>query len=331
MAAVQGSEDWVPLSDLIDIQPVPQSTTVPGHSLPAPVPAEATQHQSPHLLWWVAAYLVSPGLAFICLRVARVIGTLECILGVLAGLTVHVGMVAVLSGTNENPLQPFVVLVMGTSQFIVFTWQYIAGARKGFWSRPVERIWRLSGRLFGGLLGLAIALGVILIVLTGSLEDRIRNRSWRAINDPGMGYAFEVPGDWQLTRPFPEGFHIQFTSDEGSVLFFLRSLHIDSVPEGVNDHKDWMELYFLHYELPIHVESLTPVDCEYGSLIETRYRSDSQDVSTSALVLNFMNYFQDPSHRRIWIATWVAEDEDFFESATYRRIRDSIHVKNYVW
>ena len=129
------------------------------------MPGKPDKHRSPHVGWWVTAYLLSPGLPFVCLRVAKVIGTIECILGVLAGLIAHLGIVAVLVRTNENPLQIFVVLLMGTSFFIVFTWQYIAGARKDFWSQPAKKGWRLAGRFFGGFLGIALALNVIAFLL----------------------------------------------------------------------------------------------------------------------------------------------------------------------
>ncbi len=124
--------------------------------------------RSPAIGLWVLAYFLSPGLAFICLRVGRAIGTVECILGVVAGLIAHIGLVTVLSKTNGEPLQIFITLLMGVSLFTVVTWQYLAGARSDFWSEKAKSQWRIAGRFFGALIGIGIALNIIAFHLTHS-------------------------------------------------------------------------------------------------------------------------------------------------------------------
>ena len=127
--------------------------------------------RSPKTGWWVLAYLLSPGLPFVCLRVGRAIGTIECILGVLAGLIAHVGLVSVLAKTNGEPLQIFITLLMGVSIFTVVMWLYLAGQRAGFWSESAKKQWRLAGRFFGALIGIAIALNILAFHLKNSAKQ----------------------------------------------------------------------------------------------------------------------------------------------------------------
>ena len=122
--------------------------------------------RSPHRVWWILGYLVSPGLPFICLRVARAIGTIECLLGVLAGLIAHYGLVSVLTQTNGEPLQIFIVLLMGISVLSVVMWQYLAGQRSGFWSESARGQWRIAGRFCGSVIGIALTLNIIVFHLT---------------------------------------------------------------------------------------------------------------------------------------------------------------------
>ena len=53
---------------------------------------------------WVIAFVLSVALPFLCLRAARVIGWVECLIGVCTGLLVHVGMVTVLAKSDGDPL-----------------------------------------------------------------------------------------------------------------------------------------------------------------------------------------------------------------------------------
>jgi len=122
--------------------------------------------RSPKKAWWVLAYLISPGLPFVCLRISQAIGTFECILGVLAGLIAHIGFISILTHTNGNPLQIFTTLLMSISIFTVVMWQYLAGERAGLWSDRAKNQWRLAGRFFGGIIGIGIALNIIVFHLT---------------------------------------------------------------------------------------------------------------------------------------------------------------------
>ena len=110
---------------------------------------------------WIAAYLLSPALPFLCLRYAKAIGTLECVLGILAALIGHIGLVTVLSATDGEPLQVFVILLMGLSLFVVVLWQFLAGERAGLWSEDARRQWRTAGRFFGCFLAVGTALGIV--------------------------------------------------------------------------------------------------------------------------------------------------------------------------
>ena len=130
------------------------------------------QKRSPQTAWWILAYLVSPGLSFICLRVGQAIGTIECILGVLAGLIAHLGLVSVLTQTNGEPLQIFIVILMGVSLFSVVMWQYLAGQRSEFWSDNAKKQWRIAGRFFGGLIAIALALNIVAFHLTNSAKQK---------------------------------------------------------------------------------------------------------------------------------------------------------------
>ena len=133
--------------------------------LKMPETNQDSSSRSPGKPFWVLAYLSSPGLAFLCLRAAGVIGVLECFLGTLAGLLAHLGLVSVLVGTNEDPLQGFVLLGIGFSIYLVVMWQFVAGQRVSFWSEVALRQWRIAGRFFGGLLGFSLLAQIILFHL----------------------------------------------------------------------------------------------------------------------------------------------------------------------
>ena len=87
--------------------------------------------RSPSKAIWIVAYLLSPALPFLCLRYARAIGIGECIFGVLAALIAHIGLVTVLGATDGDPLQIFVILLLGLSLFVVILWQFLAGQHVG--------------------------------------------------------------------------------------------------------------------------------------------------------------------------------------------------------
>ena len=120
---------------------------------------------SPSTGWWILAYAISPGLPFICLRLARVVSLGECLLGVAAGLAAHMGVVTVLAHTDDEPLQPFIGLLLGVSMSSVLLWQYLAGRRRQFWSAEAEKRWQWAGRILGGLLGFALVLNIVIFHL----------------------------------------------------------------------------------------------------------------------------------------------------------------------
>jgi len=110
---------------------------------------------------WILAYLISPAIPFACLRVERAISTLQCILGILAALLAHIGLVSVLGGTNGNPLQIFIVLLLGVSIYLIVLWQYLAGHVAALWSAEAERQWRIAGRFFGAVIAFSLALAIL--------------------------------------------------------------------------------------------------------------------------------------------------------------------------
>ena len=111
------------------------------------------------------AYLISVAAPFVCLRIERAISTFQCILGVLAGLLVHVGMIPVLGRTEGDPLQPFLLVLFMTALYLIVLWQYLAGHAVSLWSENAERQWRTAGRFFGGFIGIAFAAILFLFLL----------------------------------------------------------------------------------------------------------------------------------------------------------------------
>ena len=110
---------------------------------------------------WIVAFLISPAAPFVCLRMERAISTLQCVLGALAALLVHVGLVSVLIHTNGQPLQFFIVMLLSVSLYLVFFWQYVAGHSISLWSEDAERQWRLAARFFGVFLAVGIAVAIL--------------------------------------------------------------------------------------------------------------------------------------------------------------------------
>ena len=110
---------------------------------------------------WILAYLISPALPFICLRIERAVSTSQCMLGVLAALLAHVGLVSVLGSTNSDPLQIFVVLLLGVSIYLIVLWQYLAGHAVSLWSAEAECQWRVAGRFFGAIIAFGLASAIL--------------------------------------------------------------------------------------------------------------------------------------------------------------------------
>ena len=110
---------------------------------------------------WILAYLISPAATFICLRIERAVSTLECILGVIITLVVHIGLISVLGNTNRDPLQLFIELLLGASLYLIVMWQYLAGHQCSLWSKEAERQWRIAGRFFGAILFIGVAFAIL--------------------------------------------------------------------------------------------------------------------------------------------------------------------------
>jgi len=117
---------------------------------------------------WILAYLISPAVPFVCLRIEGAVSTLQCALGVCAALLAHLGIISVLEGTNGNPAQIFIELLLGTSMYLIILWHYLAGHAAKLWSVEAEQQWRTAGRFFGTI----IALGLALAILTFHLRPR---------------------------------------------------------------------------------------------------------------------------------------------------------------
>jgi hypothetical protein len=110
---------------------------------------------------WVIAILITPALAFVCLRISRAISTIESILGVSLGLIIHYGILSVLVKTNNNSLQDFVVLLYGTSFYLLFIWIYQSGLKGNIWSDKAKKGWKTAGMFFGGLLALGLFFSIL--------------------------------------------------------------------------------------------------------------------------------------------------------------------------
>lgn len=136
---------------------------------------EDTIARSPSKAVWIIAYLMSPALPFLCLRYARAIGTVECVLGLLTAVIAHVGLVTILGATNGDPLQIFIVLLLGLSIFVVVLWQYLAGQRSGLWSASAQSQWRTAGRFFGGFLATGLIFAIVTFHMRRTLDPE---HSW---------------------------------------------------------------------------------------------------------------------------------------------------------
>jgi hypothetical protein len=145
---------------------------------------DQTNSRSPSKAVWIIAYLLSPAIPFLCLRYARAIGTKECLCGAVIALIAHMGLVSVLSATDGNALQIFVVLLLGASLFIIVLWQFLAGQRIGLWSARAKRQWKIAGQFFGGLLGVGLVLGIVNFHLLRHLDSE---HSW--IQNPQAGQS----------------------------------------------------------------------------------------------------------------------------------------------
>ena len=109
-------------------------------------------------LGWVVSFVLFPFGPFVYLAVLRVITVRVSILLLLIAALVHFGMISILIETNEEPWQPWLVLLLGAAMYLLGTLQFLAGDRKGTWGPKALRHWRSAGWVFGMLLALGLLL-----------------------------------------------------------------------------------------------------------------------------------------------------------------------------
>ena len=114
---------------------------------------------------WVLSYLLSVAAPFVCLRIERAISNVQCVLGVLAGLLVHVGIIPILAKTEGKPVQPLLLVLCMAGYYLIVLWQYRVGHAAGLWSEDAERQWRKAGRFFGGFIGIVFAMTIVVFLL----------------------------------------------------------------------------------------------------------------------------------------------------------------------
>lgn len=181
------------ISDALYFNGLPEAVAQEGFQLRAslhtlstsagglPAGTERSVYGSPPKAIWFLAYLVSPALPFFCLRRAKAIETIECFFGVLVTFVVQLGLMTVLSEIEGDPLQIFVVLLLGLSLYLIVLWQFLAGQRIGLWSADARKQWKLAGRFFGGLIALGLVGGILGFHLQRHMSDpsphEIENRS----------------------------------------------------------------------------------------------------------------------------------------------------------
>ena len=126
----------------------------------APLESDVVRRSPSKTVWVLAYFFGATSLPFLCLRRAGAIGNLECILGFMAGLLVHMGPIPVLAATDGDPAQAFVILSMGMGMYLVVMWQYLAGRRASLWSPAALKQWRLASIFFAAFLAFAFAAAV---------------------------------------------------------------------------------------------------------------------------------------------------------------------------
>jgi hypothetical protein len=208
--------------------------------------------RSPSKAVWIVAYLVSPALAFVCLRYARAIGTFECICGVLGALIAQIGLVTVLGATDGDPLQIFVTVLLGLSIFVVVLWQFLAGQRAGLWSAGAQKQWRIAGRCFGGFIAVGLALGIVTFHLRRHLDpEHSGNENPQAEHVGGGNGGYGALVEYRCE--IPEGLDKKFvlTAKDGS------ESKVDAHQIYRNCHRlEWFNAVRRHLikgEIPIHL------------------------------------------------------------------------------
>ncbi len=122
---------------------------------------------------WSIAFLLFPIGPFIALGAARAISATEATLGCVASMIAQIGIVSVLGETNGEQfkmLQLFVLLVANLSFFTLGFWQFWAGQRKGYWSSEALHRWRVTGRFYGTVLVIFLAMSVAMFHLDRALN-----------------------------------------------------------------------------------------------------------------------------------------------------------------
>ena len=147
------------------------------------------------------------------------------------------------------------------------------------------------------------------------------------MKNEAMGFSLEIPSSWTAREDStPHQFQLNFDilGDEDTTVF-LQSRYIWEIPEGVTAHRDWLELQYKEAE--IDVQYIRPREVESGSCMEVRFGNEFETCHT----LNFVDVFENPDHRRMWVLVVSSYNAEFFESDAFGRLLETLKVSRFNW
>lgn len=106
---------------------------------------------------WCIAFILFPYGPFIYMTWLGALKWPLTVVMLLVCGVVHLGTLSLLSQTNDQPWQPWLVLVFAGGMYCLGMLQFICGERHRLWSQTGRGYWRFFGWFFGVMLLLQLA------------------------------------------------------------------------------------------------------------------------------------------------------------------------------
>jgi len=187
---------------------------------------------------------------------------------------------------------------------------------------------------------LPLLLCVAAAIYTSGCKDRPQqqvedadNTVFSRVTHTQLGLDFAIPKKWEITTDTTErSFELTIEPSDRSFIL-IQSRYIEERPEGIENHRQWVELQFSEHEDAgeITLDSITPQDVKLGSCMKIQFTQKSPEGKVFCYALNYMNQFENPEYRRMWIMSASSLDDDFLKSENFKRFLKSISITNFNW
>jgi hypothetical protein len=143
----------------------------------------------------------------------------------------------------------------------------------------------------------------------------------------GAGYHYDVPAGWTESKDMEKGVYFRLTPPEKNLTIRLTSRYIESIPEGVRDLNDWVELQYSSMGMPEAVEETRKIEVADGDALEAWIKIGDNRLR----VRYFLDIFQNPGNQRLWLLLVEAKSKSRLESPEVQKVLDTFRVQDFRW